>query len=205
MLPGPLTLHLGVATAGRLPPVARTERVSVTEIAVLTLCGIGAALLSAYGQVPLRIPGHAIIRSVFLMALGLALVPRHGAGLCMGGAALATIMALRVTGLAQMGAGATVSLVVTGPFLDLAVLGAKSGWRLYLGLMLAGVATNLSALLVRGGVKELMPVTSAGRPFMEWLAQAALTYPLCGAIAGLISAVLWFRLQTRRHPREQAP
>ena len=30
-----------------------------------------------------------------------------------------------------------------------------------------------------------------------WLTQAAWTYPLCGVLAGLLSAVIWFRWRAR--------
>ena len=182
--------HPGLASAGRVPHVPATGRVlGVAEVAVLLLCGAGAALISAYARLSLGIPGHAIIRSVFPMALGLALVPRRGAGFCMGSGALATVFCLRFLGLPQSGVGATTSLVLTGPLLDIALMGAASGWRLYLGFVSAGLVSNLVALVVRGGAKELLPLPLAGRPFAEWLAQAAFTYPLCGALAGLISSL----------------
>jgi hypothetical protein len=31
--------------------------------------------------------------------------------------------------------------------------------------------------------------------FAAWLSKAAITYPLCGAIAGLVSAAAWFRFR----------
>src|ERR1700741_2250355 len=42
-----------------------------------------------------RIPGHAILRVVFPIAMGLALVPRRGAGTVMGTSALFTYAILR--------------------------------------------------------------------------------------------------------------
>src|SRR5262245_53650911 len=107
----------------------------------------------------------------------MTLVPRQGAGSCLGLGALATALTLRGLGQAHMGVGAVTSLVATGPLLDLALLGARSGWRLYLGFVAAGVASNLAALLVRGGFKELLPLAPGERPFGEWLSQAVFTYP----------------------------
>lgn len=175
---------------------------TATEIAVPLLCGSMAALLTAFMMLPLQIPGHAIIRSVFPMALGLALVPRHGTGLCMAGGALGTLWCLRVTSLATTGAGAATSLLATGPLLDLALLGARSGWQLYLGIVVAGIASNLVAFVVRGGFKALLPVPLEGRHYADWLGQAAFTYPLCGAVAGLASALIWFRWHVRPEPPE---
>jgi H+/Cl- antiporter ClcA len=39
----------------------------------------------------------------------------------------------------------------------------------------------------------------------EWLAQAPWTYLVCGILAGLISALVWFHFRGRRQPKEQAP
>ena len=91
------------------------------------------------------------------------------------------------------------SLLLTGPLLDLALMYAQAGWQLYLGFMLAGVGSNLVALVVRGVMKLWAADQLGGRRFGEWLPQAVVTYLLCGAIAGLVSAVIWFQHnQTKR-------
>lgn len=204
-MPALLTMHHGLASAGRIPRLAGARSVlNAWEIAALFLFGITAALVSAYAHVHLRIPGHTIVRSVFPMALGLALVPRQGAGVIMGIGALGTASLLQGFGGGRLGAGAMTSLCLTGPLLDAALWRARQGWRIYLGLMLAGVVSNLAALVVRGGLKELMPLPIDGRPFAEWFAQAAFTYPLCGALAGLISALVWFRFRSRDSLKEPA-
>jgi hypothetical protein len=133
------------------------------------------------------------------MALGLALVPRRGAGTVMGGSALATALLLGAARGGGAGAGALTSLSLTGPLLDLALWGAERGWRLYLGIVLAGLGSNLVALLVRGGLKALVP-GSGRRPAEEWWASAPLTYPICGILAGLLSAFVWFRLRGTKTP-----
>lgn len=175
---------------------------SAAELAVLLLCGMTAAALSAFSTPHLRIPGHAIVRSIFPMALGLALVPRHGAGVCMSAASLATALTFRGLGFGSTGVGAITSLVLTGPVLDFAVRGARSGWRLYVGFVLGGLSCNLISMVIRGGAKELMPLRLGGRPFAEWLAVAAFTYPVCGILAGLISALVWFRFRSPQSPTE---
>jgi hypothetical protein len=102
------------------------------------------------------------------------------------------------------------SLALTGPLLDLAVLGPGKGWRLYLGFVLAGLGSNLAAFLVRWGARaiDVAQLTGGGggggggggRRMAEWLAVAPWTYPLCGALAGLLSALAWFHLRGRRQP-----
>lgn len=205
MIPTPLALHPGLASAGRLPRLlgARTS-LSALEIAALLLLGVGAAVVSATVRLQLRIPGHAILLTVFPMALGLALVPRHGAGVCMGLGAFGTAWLCEIAGFGRFRPGAMTSLCATGPLLDLALLGARRGWRLYLGMIAAGLASNLIALVVRGGFKALLPEPLEGRPFSVWLAEAAITYPVCGMLAGLVSAVVWFRFRSRSTPPENA-
>jgi hypothetical protein len=66
--------------------------ISAVEVAVLVLLGATAAAATALLDLPLRIPGHAILRLVFPMALGLALVPRRLSGSFMGVSALASLL-----------------------------------------------------------------------------------------------------------------
>src|SRR5690349_15541592 len=131
---GVLRIHEGLFASGRLPSLARADRAaSIAEIATLLLVGASAAVISALGELNLRIPGHAILRAVFPMALGLAIVPRHLGGCVMGASAFLTGMLLPFAGGRATGPGALASLSLTGPLLDLALWGAASGWRLYAG------------------------------------------------------------------------
>jgi hypothetical protein len=166
------------------------------EALLLVLLGSTAAVLSASLNLDLKVPGHAILRSVFPFCLGLALVPRRGAGTVMGVAALATLLAR--SGGDGPGWGAATSLALTGPALDLAARGAGSGRSIYLALVLAGTAANLVAFAFRLGAKLLS--ASSGRPVASWWPEAIATYALCGMAAGAISAAVWFRLGSRAEP-----
>src|SRR5262245_10419602 len=120
-----LPVHDGLLGASRVPSLARPGRaVSVAEVAVLVFLGAAAAGAATLHHLQLRIPGHAILRSVFPMALGMALVPRRLSGSIMAGSALATALLLQLGG-AEGGPGAITSLALTGPLLDLALLGAR--------------------------------------------------------------------------------
>jgi hypothetical protein len=174
-----------------LRPAAGT--ISAAELAVLVTAGLAAAVLSGYVKLHLGISGHNIIRVVFPMALGLALVPRRGAASVMGASALGSAVLFSMAGAPALGAGALTSLVLTGFFLDFALAGARSGRSVYVRLMLAGASANLVAMLVRGGMKALAGGQLAGLPLAVWFPKAIITYPLCGAVAGLISAAVWFR------------
>jgi hypothetical protein len=193
-------VHDGLSGATRISSISRriTDKAAI-QIGALALLGAGAALASGLLEFRLRIPGHAILRSVFPMALGLALVPVRSSGTLMGFSALGAAWIMRACGVGHFGAGGLTSLALTGPLLDLALIGARRGWRLYLGFVLAGLAANLAALCSRGGVKALMGAMDGGRLVDEWWRQASLTYPLCGLLAGLLSAAVWFRLRGGWH------
>jgi hypothetical protein len=110
-------------------------------------------------------------------------------------------------GLADNGLGALTSLSLIGPALDLALWRCSNPRFVYLALTTAGVLTNLAAMLVQFAVKSSGAGGSSGggKRLAAWLAQAAITYPLCGALAGLLSAAVWFRWNARqRGDREDA-
>ena len=189
-----LSVHPGLAQNTRLPVLADRERgLGLAEMLLLSAAGVGAALASALLDFGLRIPGHAIIRAVFPMSLGLALAPRRMGGMVMGASALGSAAALGAGGFASLGAGAMTSLALTGPLLDLALWRARRGWRLYLGFASAGLGSNLAALAVQAGTKLSGIGRLGARPLAEWWPQAIGTYALCGLLAGLISALVWFR------------
>jgi hypothetical protein len=188
-----MRFHGGLATARRAVLLASGDRpVGLMEIGVLILLGIGAAVLTATGELRLQLPGHNIIRVIFPLAMGLALVPRRGSATLVGlgglGAA-AVLMPLVPRGL---GLGAVTGMALMGPFVDLALARANSGRAIYLRLALAGLAANLAAFAVRGGAR-MVGWGFAGHVSAAWWHKAPITYPLFGLLAGLISAAVWFR------------
>lgn len=193
-------VHDGLAAAGRFTPITRIrERISVNEVLVLLLCGAVAAAATGFIRLGLRIPGNAIILSVIPMALGLALAPRRAAGFLMSAGAMGTAGMLGFSGLAHFGAGALTSLCLLGPLMDFALARARSGWRLYAGLVLGAVGTSVLALLSRGAGKLLgLDVAATMRPFGLWWPQAIVTYALCGAVAGLIAAFCFFHMRKQQ-------
>ena len=98
---------------------------------------------------------------------------------------------------ARYGSGSFVSLALLGPMMDVALLGLRSGWRVYVALVLSGVATNLLALVSRGGAKLLRLDLPGTRPFESWWGQAVVTYALSGVVAGLLGALCWFHFRDR--------
>jgi hypothetical protein len=199
MRAGLLSLDEGLRLTSRLPALAGSrDRVGPLELATLVLAGTAAALLTHLLRLHLGIPGSSIVFAVVPLSLGVALVPRRGAGAVMSASALGVSGVLALAGVRLDGVGAMTSLVVTGPLLDVAGRWSPPGWRLYLGFVLAGVCSNAAAFVVRGTAKALSLGGAAGGAFHVWLPRAIVTYAVAGTVAGLTGAAAWFRLRVRQ-------
>jgi hypothetical protein len=187
------TVHDGLAGAARVPSLARARtRISAIELALLLSCGAAAAAAVAYVKLSLRIPGHSIVLAALPMVLGMALAPRRLSGSVMSAGAISTAWLLSGIGGASFGSGSSISLLLIGPMMDVAVRHARSGWRVYAALVLAGMTTNLLALGSRAAFKVLGLDLAGARPFDSWWLQALVTYTLSGVVAGLLGALCWF-------------
>ena len=196
-----LSINPTLAGSSRLPHLAiDADRLRTVELLLLATAGVAATLATAFIELKLRLPGHSILRAVLPMAFGLAAAPRRMGGLVMGSSALGSACLLNVGGFAAIGPGAMTSLVLTGPLLDAALWRARAGWRLYLAFALAGLGSNVAALAARTGAKLIGIGKPTARPLFEWLPQAVATYAVCGLIAGLISAAIWFQLSSKQNP-----
>jgi hypothetical protein len=198
-------IHDGLAAAGRIPPITRVrERISISELTLLLFLGAASATMAGFLRLGIRLPGSSIILSMLPMILGLALAPRRLSGFIMSAGAFGTASAFSLAGMAHYGSGAFVSLCLMGPMMDFALANARKGWRLYLGLTLAGLGTNLLALSSRAMSKFLGLDFTGTRPFGTWWTQAILTYSLFGAVAGLVGAFCFFHLRRRQSKSESA-
>lgn len=198
-------VHDGLIGAARFPPLARPRhRVSTAELGLLLACGAAAAAAVGFVKLSLGIPGHAIVLAALPMALGLSLAPRRLAGSVMSAGALGTAFLLSGVGGVTYGSGASVSLSLIGPMMDVALRGAHRGRRVYVALVVSGVAANLLALGSRAATKLLGLDLAGARPFDSWWLQAAVTYTLSGAVAGLLGAVCWFHFNDRSGQRKQS-
>jgi hypothetical protein len=180
--------------ASRLPSLSGDARLSLAEVACLLACGSLAALAVGMVRIPLGIPGHAILRGVLPMALGLAVVPRRSAGMIMSLGAVISAGGLVWGGLDRFQPAALLSILALGPVLDIAVAGRPTGWRLYLRLAAAGAVANLMAFALRFGMAFSGWQLAGSRHFLSFASLALLSFMLCGAVAGLVSAAIWFRL-----------
>ena len=84
-------------------------------------------------------------------------------------------------------------LLLTGLLVDLALRGARSGRGIYARLMAAGLAANAAAFLIRAAAKLVLGAGLTGKPLAVWWQHAMVTYAVCGLLAGMISAAVWFR------------
>ena len=194
MFPSVFAIHPGLEHSARLPALARQGHgLAAAELTVLFFLGVAAATLSSLLKLNLGVPGHNIIRVIFPMALGLAVVPRRGSGSVMGLGGLAGAAGFHLAGVTGLGAGAMTSLVLTGFFLDAALVGARGGKSLYLRLALAGLAANMAAFVIKVAEKTFFVGGLEGGPLAVWWPKAIVTYSVCGLLAGILSAMVWFR------------
>jgi len=200
-----LAINSALAGRSRLVPLAgRHDTARPWEVAVLVGCGLLASAAVLLLDFSLRIPGHAILRSVLPMSLGLALVPRRGAGATMGLSALLGLLVGGGLGYSA-GTGATTSLLATGPLLDLAARQASRGWRLLIAFGAAGLMSNVLAFAVRGITR--LPQGgggTGGRGGAGWWTIAPFSYAACGLIAGLVCAIIWFRWSSQTQAARDA-
>ncbi|MCA9091964.1 MAG: hypothetical protein KDA68_00635 [Planctomycetaceae bacterium] len=173
----------------RLPAIDLGRSLWIVSLA----SGVGAALATCLLDFRLGIPGHAILRSILPMSLGLTLAPFRGSGTIMSVGALVTGTGLRLAGFGEKGLGSLFSLLATGPILDFAAGRAKTPRGMWLGLIAAGTVCNMLAFGAQVLAKLLHLDLGGGKPFVVWWKMAIWTYPLCGAVAGLIAAVLLLR------------
>lgn len=182
-------------TASRLPTLTGEASVSATEIAGLLACGALAALAIGLIHRSLGIPGVAILRGVLPIALGFAIVPRRSAGITMSLGAAATAAAMNAAQLGEFQVPALIGTLAFGPILDFALAGRPQGWRIYFRFAVAGAIANLvafSSKFVAAYFAWHFP--GSGRVTSFW-SLAIGSFLLCGALAGLVSAAVWFRLR----------
>jgi hypothetical protein len=190
----------GLAQTRRIGPSTwRTERIHSLEIGILLCAGALAAVAVVAFSPALRIPGHAILRAALPMVCGMALIPRRLAGSIMALGAGATVLVFSAAGPGGWQPAAVVSLLALGPAIDIAMTGRSvPGWRLYLRFAAAGVLANTLAYFLRGGISLFG--LDGQRPHM--LARFDLgvfaSFAVCGAIAGLLSALVCFQFSARQ-------
>ncbi|MSR29865.1 MAG: hypothetical protein EXR99_00020 [Gemmataceae bacterium] len=166
---------------------------NLTGFLVLGVFGCLAALAWQQLRLGLGIPGHAIVKAVVPLGLGIALVPWRGGGTIQ--SLIAGLLTLVIPAAPGEGSASRISLICLGPVLDLCLLKGSRGRWLLLCFGLAGLLANLLAFLSR-----LLPLLLAGEIPRRNLTQGWWTYPLCGFLAGMMAAAAVFK--TRASPKD---
>ena len=179
-------------SASRIPGLAADTVISAREISSLLACAVAAALAVGLIHRSFGVPGIAILRGLLPIALGFAIVPRRSAGTIMSIGAAAAVMTAAQFGEFQV--PALVGTLALGPVLDLALAGRPQGWEIYLRFAVApGIAANLAAFSAKFvAIYFGLHLPGSGRVTHFW-SLAMVSFILCGAVAGLISAAIWFR------------
>jgi hypothetical protein len=190
--------HAGLRECSRVLVLSRENRISAAEIACLLVCGGLAALAIGLFHPSLRLPGHAILRGALPMGMGFAIVPRRWSGSIMAIGALVAGMGMSAGGIGSFPPTAMLSVLALGPILDTALVGHCVGWLLYFRFALAGAVANLLALSLKlAGFQLGIETGGGGGGHVLWFGMPVVftSYVLCGALAGLIGAALWFRFR----------
>lgn len=191
----PIDAHL--APVSRVAGWMTGTREGVRDVAVLAAMGAMSAAAVTLLDFGLGVPGHAIVRGVLPVALGLALVPRRRAGFVMGTGAVSFLAVLPLLGVALPGLGAMASLCAIGPLLELALGQGRERRHVYVALALAGLVANEVAFVARVA-PTLLGFGGGPRNMARWWPLAVFTYPASGIVAGLLGAVVLFRPSLKR-------
>jgi hypothetical protein len=180
-------------SASRIPGLTADTVISAREINSLLACGAAAALAVGLIHRSFGVPGIAILRGLLPIALGFAIVPRRSAGTIMSLGAGATAAAMTAAHVGEFQIPALVGTLALGPVLDTALAGRPQGWGIYLRFAVAGIAANLAAFSAKFVALYFgVHFPGSGRVTHFW-SLAMVSFILCGAVAGLISAAIWFR------------
>lgn len=194
---GFLQNNLAIKSRNRFKFLTGSNGIDYPYNLILLVCfGMLAGISVSYIKLSIGIPGHAIIKIMIPMALGLAIAPVRSAGAIMGISGLITaFIGQTLLGSLGTGTGAYTGLVCTGVLMDFTLYFANTGWKLYSGLMVSGLIANLIALYVRSGFKSFFKINFYD--YHTWFQTAAFSYPICGLLAGFLCALLVFKFRNQ--------
>ena len=192
-----------MTTTTRLGSLVKTEALPLAvAFGLLLSCGFLAGLLQTCLPLNLKSPGHAILRGILPIVMGFALVPRNNAGWWLSAGAFLGIYGGVASGFDQPGFGATTSLLLIGPSIELMRhVRSKHMLSPWIAFALAGIIANFSALIIKCIEKSITHgVGTQGGSLMMWLPKAFPSYLFFGFIAGLFAAIVFFKFRTSQEP-----
>lgn len=193
-----MPMNPSLAEARRLPlPGSASGGVALAELALLVGMGAMAAVLSVVVD-GWKIPGSNMLQSVLPMAAGLALVPRRASGAVMGTSAVLTSLAIAGFGGVHITPSTFIRLFLLGACLDVAAAAVARRGSVWLWFVLAGLAANMLGFGFKMACAQFgwEGLGGARWPFSFWPARAA-SFAVCGAIAGGLSGMIFFRRTAR--------
>jgi hypothetical protein len=195
MLNAAFAPQIGLKDSSRLPSLSRSAGITAAELACLLTCGALAALAVGVIHGSFGIPGVAILRGLLPIALGFAIVPRRSAGTAMSLVTCATAAFMNAGNVGEFQIPALVGTLALGPMLDTALTGNARGWHIYLRFAAAGAAANFFAFSTKFIAAYFgWHFPGSGRVTSFW-SLALMSFIVCGALAGLISSAVWFRVR----------
>lgn len=161
------------------------------ELAILGTAGLVAAVAIAFGQLPLRIPGHAILKAAIPMAMGMAFVARPLAGTIAGSASLLTAALLLCVGFGNLQAAAIVSLLLIGPAFDWARKKINlNPIQLVTRFALVGLFVNVAAFVVRWSTAFWQADGWHPLNFRTLGSATIVSFALCGIVTGVVCGMI---------------
>lgn len=190
--------HKELRSASWLAGANHSLNATIVRYLLAFLAGGIAAACVTLMDFNLRMPGSAILKATLPVCLGLAISPQRFSGLVISGGAYTGLSFLKQAFGVSSGQGATTSLLLLGPVLDIFLWQARRGWSIYFAFAAAGLVANCLAFAVRLRGKSLGIDSISMRPLADWLSVAPLTYAAFGLAAGLISSLILFRSRSTR-------
>jgi hypothetical protein len=198
-----MPLNLPLADVRRVAwPTAQSAKVTPAEVALLVGAGVASAILSLMLD-RWGIPGSTILQAILPMAAGLALVPRRGSGAVMAATALATGLVLLGIGTLHITPSALSRLFLLGLCLEIGVARVEKQRGVVLWFILAGLLTNLLGFGVKAlGAQVGLEGLGASRGMFSTFPLRLTSWVLCGAVAGAIAGLVFFRAKSDQRAQQ---
>jgi hypothetical protein len=185
-----------LAGRARFGSLARSDKrqpsapvsIPARELAVLVGLAVAAAAAAVWFHVHVHIPGHQILFTAPLAALGLALVPRRLTGVIFAVVAVGVGLALHMVLHRPMAGGRLVQLATVGPLAEATLAMAARSRTDGAGLIAALGCSVLIANALAGVVAAVAGESEGGRSSISTIT----AYAGCGLVVGVITGLVLY-------------